>query len=162
MNWKSCPSPTSTLKPPKQRLYQDPDAFAPLADQAEPLAALVRHTALIDALYHEQREKIRELGLAQACYDIDLPLCAVLARDGAGGLSGWTGTPCPYLGSCSPAASSGNRRPSIPWPGRNSTFYSTKQLGHILFDKLGLPPVKKTKTGYSTNAEVLEKLGPPP
>ena len=33
-----------------------------------------------------------------------------------------------------------------------------KQLGHILFDKLGLPPVKKTKTGYSTNAEVLEKL----
>ena len=35
---------------------------------------------------------------------------------------------------------------------------STKQLGEILFDKLGLPPVKKTKTGYSTNADVLEKL----
>jgi DNA polymerase-1 len=35
---------------------------------------------------------------------------------------------------------------------------STKQLGVILFDKLDLPPVKKTKTGYSTNAEVLEKL----
>ena len=35
---------------------------------------------------------------------------------------------------------------------------STKQLGELLFDKLGLPPVKKTKTGYSTNAEVLEKL----
>ena len=35
---------------------------------------------------------------------------------------------------------------------------STKQLGGLLFDKLGLPPVKKTKTGYSTNAEVLEKL----
>ena len=35
---------------------------------------------------------------------------------------------------------------------------STKQLGDLLFDKLGLPPVKKTKTGYSTNAEVLEKL----
>ena len=35
---------------------------------------------------------------------------------------------------------------------------STKQLGELLFDKLGLPPVKKTKTGYSTNADVLAKL----
>ena len=35
---------------------------------------------------------------------------------------------------------------------------STKQLGELLFERLGLPPMKKTKTGYSTNAEVLEKL----
>lgn len=35
---------------------------------------------------------------------------------------------------------------------------STKQLGALLFDKLALPPVKKTKSGYSTNVEVLEKL----
>lgn len=35
---------------------------------------------------------------------------------------------------------------------------SPKQLGKILFEKLDLPVVKKTKTGYSTNAEVLEKL----
>ncbi len=35
---------------------------------------------------------------------------------------------------------------------------STKQLGELLFVKLGLPPIKKTKTGYSTNADVLEKL----
>lgn len=35
---------------------------------------------------------------------------------------------------------------------------SPKQLGAILFDKLGLPSGKKTKTGYSTNAEVLEGL----
>ena len=35
---------------------------------------------------------------------------------------------------------------------------SPKQLGELLFDRLGLPPVKKTKTGYSTNADVLEKL----
>lgn len=37
---------------------------------------------------------------------------------------------------------------------------SPKQLGEILFDKLGLPVIKKTKTGYSTDAEVLEKLAP--
>jgi len=35
---------------------------------------------------------------------------------------------------------------------------SPKQLGTILFEKLELPVVKKTKSGYSTNAEVLEKL----
>ena len=37
---------------------------------------------------------------------------------------------------------------------------SPKQLGEVLFEKLKLPAVKKTKTGYSTNAEVLEKLKP--
>lgn len=37
---------------------------------------------------------------------------------------------------------------------------SPKQLGEVLFERLGLPAVKKTKTGYSTNAEVLEKLRP--
>lgn len=35
---------------------------------------------------------------------------------------------------------------------------SPKQLGTILFEKLGLPPVRKTKTGYSTDADVLEQL----
>ena len=35
---------------------------------------------------------------------------------------------------------------------------SPKQLGKILFEKMDLPVIKKTKTGYSTNAEVLEKL----
>ncbi len=37
---------------------------------------------------------------------------------------------------------------------------SPKQLGEVLFDRLGLPSGKKTKTGYSTGAEVLEKLRP--
>src|SRR5690606_4922459 len=37
---------------------------------------------------------------------------------------------------------------------------SPKQLGEILFEKMGLPVIKKTKTGYSTDAEVLEKLAP--
>ena len=42
--------------------------------------------------------------------------------------------------------------------GEEFNVNSTKQLGVILFEKLGLPVQKKTKTGYSTDAEVLEKL----
>ena len=38
---------------------------------------------------------------------------------------------------------------------------SPKQLGEVLFEKLGLPAEKKTKSGYSTAADVLEKLGSP-
>ncbi len=42
--------------------------------------------------------------------------------------------------------------------GEEFNINSPKQLGEILFEKLELPPIKKTKTGYSTSADVLEKL----
>ena len=44
------------------------------------------------------------------------------------------------------------------YAGEEFNINSPKQLGVILFEKLELPVIKKTKTGYSTNAEVLEKL----
>ncbi|MGG1597946.1 DNA polymerase I [Paenibacillus naphthalenovorans] len=44
--------------------------------------------------------------------------------------------------------------------GMEFNINSPKQLGEILFEKLQLPVIKKTKTGYSTDAEVLEKLEP--
>lgn len=42
--------------------------------------------------------------------------------------------------------------------GEKFNINSPKQLGEILFEKLNLPPIKKTKTGYSTSVEVLEQL----
>ena len=42
--------------------------------------------------------------------------------------------------------------------GRKINLNSPKQLGEMLFDQMGLPAPKKTKTGYSTSAEVLENL----
>src|SRR5690625_7779263 len=42
--------------------------------------------------------------------------------------------------------------------GESFNVNSPKQLGTILFEKLSLPVIKKTKTGYSTAADVLEKL----
>ena len=44
--------------------------------------------------------------------------------------------------------------------GESFNINSPKQLGVILFEKMGLPNGKKTKTGYSTSADVLEKLAP--
>lgn len=44
--------------------------------------------------------------------------------------------------------------------GEEFNIQSPKQLGVILFEKLGLPVIKKTKTGYSTDVEVLTKLAP--
>ena len=44
--------------------------------------------------------------------------------------------------------------------GESFNILSPKQLGQILFEKLGLPPKKKTKTGYSTDSDVLEALKP--
>lgn len=42
--------------------------------------------------------------------------------------------------------------------GKVSTSFLPKQLSVVLFEKLSLPPRKKTKTGYSTDSEVLEGL----
>ncbi|SMB92916.1 DNA polymerase I [Desulfonispora thiosulfatigenes DSM 11270] len=44
------------------------------------------------------------------------------------------------------------------WTNEEFNINSPKQLGVVLFEKLGLPIIKKTKTGYSTDAEVLEEL----
>jgi len=44
--------------------------------------------------------------------------------------------------------------------GEHFNINSPKQMGEVLFEKLGLPAKKKTKSGYSTSAEVLEELAP--
>ncbi len=52
----------------------------------------------------------------------------------------------------------GSQKKVYELAGEQFNLNSPKQLGEILFEKLGLPSKKKTKTGYSTNAEVLESL----
>lgn len=44
--------------------------------------------------------------------------------------------------------------------GREFNINSPKQLGTVLFEEMGFPAIKKTKSGYSTGAEILEKLRP--
>ena len=143
----------------KAAAYQAEDAFGPLADLTEPLAAWLSHTALVEALYEEQKDKLAELGLEQAFYDIDLPLCAVLARMEREGVL-VDRKALAEFGVTLTEGIAQSERTIYELAGEQFNILSPKQLGHILFDVLGLPPVKKTKTGYSTNAEVLEKLRP--
>ena len=144
---------------PKAKLYQAPGAFAPMADLSQPLGAWMSHTALVEALYAEQRQKLAELDLERACCEIDLPLCAVLARmERAGFLV--DGKALARFGEMLKQGIDQEEQIIYTLAGERFNILSPKQLGHILFDRLGLPPVKKTKTGYSTSAEVLEKLAP--
>jgi len=46
------------------------------------------------------------------------------------------------------------------YAGQEFTIGSPKQLGEILFDKLGIPGATKTKTGYATGAEILQQIAP--
>ena len=145
------------FKAASAKAYQDPEAFNPLGDSVEALAAFLSHTALVDALYQELSPRLTELGLDKVFYEIDLPLCPVLARMEHEG----------FLVDRKALADFGARldkriredeQAIYDLAGETFNINSTQQLGHILFDKLGLPPVKKTKSGWSTNAEVLEKL----
>ena len=143
----------------KASLYLDEDAFGPLADITEPLAAWLSHTALIEGLYEEQKARLEELGMLSLLTGLELPLCPVLARMEREGVL----VDRKALREFGVQLREGIDRAEqtiYELAGEQFNILSPKQLGNVLFDKLGLPPVKKTKTGYSTNAEVLEKLRP--
>ena len=101
--------------------------------------------------------KLRELGMDDLYYQAELPLCAVLAEMEAAGF--FVDRKALYDFGESLNAGIAQLQQSI-WnhAGHEFNINSTKQLGSVLFDELLLPYGKKTKTGWSTNADVLEKL----
>nr|WP_317323555.1 DNA polymerase I [uncultured Flavonifractor sp.] len=137
--------------------YLAPDAFTPLADPDAALSGLLSHCALIGALKGAMAPRLSELGMDKLYYEVELPLCPVLAgMEHAGGLVDRGALTA--FGEMLDGRIQADETLIYELAGEQFNINSTQQFGHILFDKLGLPPVKKTKTGYSTNAEVLEKL----
>ena len=61
-------------------VHLEPDAFSMLGDRAAAAAALLSYTAAVAALRETLEPKLRELELEPLYYDVELPLCAVLAR----------------------------------------------------------------------------------
>ncbi len=110
-------------------------------------------------LYEPIRQRLEESGQAALLRDLEMPLAAVLAdmecvgfrvdREGLANYGESLGEVAKIL-----------ERQIYFHAGKEFNVNSPKQLGEVLFDTLGLPHAKKTKTGYSTNAEILEKLRP--
>lgn len=142
---------------PKAKEYLAPDAFGPLADPAGPAEAMCAHAALAAALYGALAPKLEELGMHELYYGLELPLCPVLAEMERAGMLVDRRALADF-GILLDGRIQADEALIYELAGEEFNINSTQQLGRILFDQLGLPPVKKTKTGYSTNADVLEKL----
>ena len=143
--------------PKAKDTYLAADAFTPLADQGAVLGALMGHTALIGALKQVLAPRLEELGMHDLYYGVELPLCPVLAEMEHLGMLVDRHALADF-GALLDERIQADEALIYELAGETFNINSTQQFGHILFDKLGLPPVKKTKTGYSTSAEVLEKL----
>jgi len=90
-------------------------------------------------------------------FDIEMPLISVLASTEAQGVSIDTG----FLRKLSKEYNDDLcqiQKEIYKISGEEFNINSTKQLSRILFNKLGIKPISKTKTGFSTNSEVLGKL----
>jgi len=102
-------------------------------------------------------EELEKTGMLDLYRTIELPLCDVLFRMEQRGIA-IDREQLDQFGKMLARRIADCEALIFGFAGGTFNINSTKQLGELLFEKLGLPPVKKTKTGYSTNADVLEKL----
>ena len=102
-------------------------------------------------------EELEKNGMTQLYQDMELPLCRVLYNMEQRGILIDRGQ-LEQFGIMLSQRIADCEELIFSYSEGTFNINSTKQLGELLFEKLGLPPVKKTKTGYSTNADVLEKL----
>lgn len=139
--------------------YHNEEAFSALSDDLKAQTQWYEDNSLIAALYEVQKPQLEEQGLMNLLTEVELPLCPVLAEMERAG----------FLVDRKALADFGQmlsenidkaQKGIYELAGKEFNINSTQQLGQILFEDLGLPSYKKTKRGYSTNAEVLEKLKP--
>lgn len=137
-----------------KRLQEEYNTKLTTTDSEHELSSLV---VLMPSLIQTLKQKIKENGQESLLSDIELPLAKVLGemenigfmvdRQGIADYGEVIGQQLKAIESEIYAS-----------VGYEFNINSPKQLGVALFEKLGLPPLKKIKSGYSTNAEVLEKL----
>ena len=111
----------------------------------------------ISAIYRQQAEIIKQQGLDNVLYNIELPLIEVMASMEKEGFT----TDKEYLEEYGKVLSGKIEELAAViqvQAGEEFNINSPIQLGEILFEKLELPHGKKTKRGYSTSADVLEKI----
>ncbi|ADU31456.1 DNA polymerase I [Evansella cellulosilytica] len=118
---------------------------------------LVRKAAAINVLKEELESELKENEQFELFKDLEMPLSIVLGHMEMNGIS-INKEELLQMGETLSDKLSTMEKEIHELAGVEFNINSPKQLGEILFDKLQLPVVKKTKTGYSTSADVLEQL----
>ena len=142
---------------PKAKTFTASEAFSLLGDAAAAEAAFAAHAAAVEALCAALAPKLDEAGMRDLFETVEMPLCRVLAEMERSGCRVDKGALVAF-GEMLSARAAELEQEIYALAGETFNINSPKQLGEILFGKLGLPHGKKTKTGWSTNADVLEKL----
>lgn len=114
-------------------------------------------TYLIQKIYHVTIKKLEEVGLLSLFETIEMPLIQVLGEMQFAGMR-VDKEELTRFGDQLKSQIEGLKAEIYELVGEEFNINSTKQLGEILFEKLQLPVYKKTKSGYSTDVDVLEKL----
>ncbi len=130
----------------------------PECDQAE-ISRTALSALVLENLFEKTDALLKEAGQLSLLHDIELPLARVLAKMEVAGFA------VDKKGIEDFGSRLGSRIDELvgeiyEMAGREFNINSPKQLGTVLFEELHIPCKKKTKSGYSTKAEVLEELAP--
>jgi DNA polymerase-1 len=121
------------------------------------VAEAARRAAQIHALVPKLDEEMEEMGLARLYYDVELPLADVLGEIEDVGMPVDRST-LEVVGEEIVERVEELEKDIYETVGHPFNIGSPKQLGEVLFEELELPRGRKTKTGYSTDARVLQQL----
>ncbi len=136
---------------------QDGDQLSLLTDDTKVTARLLSEAAAILALRDVLMPELEENGLTMLFNEVEMPLCPVLARmERAGFLVDRQALE--HFGRQLSVQIDDIKEKIYGYANHEFNINSPKQLGEVLFEELMLPAPKKNQRGYSTNAEVLEKL----
>ncbi|RXZ81174.1 DNA polymerase I [Paenibacillaceae bacterium] len=120
---------------------------------------LARKADAVRKLTPQLRQELEQRGMHRLYYDLELPLSTILAGMEKQGIS-VNGATVKQLGQEIEGKITSAMNEVYKYAETEFNISSPRQLGEILFEKLGLPVIKKTKTGPSTDADVLDKLEP--
>ncbi|MEG1661651.1 MAG: DNA polymerase I, partial [Clostridiales bacterium] len=124
-----------------------------MPDLPEPAATAVVLADLATAL----ESKLQQNGMEKLYHGMELPLCTVLADMEQAGIRVEEQKLIEMSAALAHSAE-GYQEQIYGLAGHAFNLNSPKQLGVVLFEEMGIAPLKKNKTGYSTDAEVLEQL----
>ncbi|EEI23485.1 DNA polymerase I [Lentilactobacillus hilgardii] len=120
---------------------------------------IVHKAKAIDQLHNDMFKALDEHNQTTLYRDIEIKIAFVLAKMEIAGIKVNPET-LEQMGSKFKERLAEIEQTIFQEAGEEFNIGSPKQLGHILFEKMRLPILKKTKTGYSTSVDVLEKLAP--